>query len=63
MVGTHPLHTLSQPEPPPDLHDRIAAAIRAEAACQQRRRRLRRYAAAGLAALLMLVATVHGGVR
>jgi hypothetical protein len=63
MVGRHPLRTLSRPEPPPDLHDRIVAAIGAEVTRQQRRRRLRRYAAVGLAALLMLVATVHGGVR
>jgi hypothetical protein len=63
MVGPHPLCTLSRPEPPPDLHDRIAAAIRAEAARQQRRRRLRRYAAGGLAALVLLVGIMHGGVR
>lgn len=63
MVGPHPLRTLSRPEPPPDLHDRIVAAIDAEAARQQRHRRLRRYVAGGLAALVMLVVIVHGGVR
>jgi hypothetical protein len=54
----HPLRTLSRPEPPPELHARIAAAIRVEAA-RQRYRRLRRCAFAGVTALLSLVVVVH----
>jgi hypothetical protein len=57
------LRTLSRPEPPPDLHDRIATAIRAEAARQQRRFRLRRFAAIGLMALLAFLVVLYGGVR
>lgn len=49
------LRLLSYPVPPPWLHDRIAAAIRAEAS-RQHRLRLRRYAILGLAALLSLIA-------
>jgi hypothetical protein len=63
MAGPHRLRTLSRLEPPPDLHARIAAAIRAEAARQQRRQRIRRYVAGGLAVLVMLVVIVHGGAR
>jgi hypothetical protein len=57
------LRTLSRPEPPPDLHDRIAAAIHAEAARQQRRYRLRRFATIGLMIILALIIVQHGGVR
>ena len=59
------LRLLSRPAPPPWLHDRIAAAVRAEAARQHRRRlrRLRRYAILGLAALLSLIAMAHGSVH
>lgn len=53
------LRTLSRPEPPPDLHERISVAIRAEAARQQRRHRVRR-AAIGLTAVLVFVVLLHG---
>ncbi len=56
------LRTLSRPEPPPDLHDRIVVAIRAEAA-RQRRQRLRRFAAIGLIAGLARVVMLHGDTR
>ncbi|MDQ2785994.1 MAG: hypothetical protein M3Y58_13445 [Chloroflexota bacterium] len=56
----HPLRTLSRPEPPPELHARIAAAVRVEAARQQQYRRLRRGVFAGVTALLSLVVVVHG---
>jgi hypothetical protein len=58
----HPLRTLSRPEPPPELHARIAAAVRVEAARQQQRR-VRRCALAGVTALLSLVVVVHGVLR
>lgn len=53
------LRVLSRPAPPPWLHDRIAAAVRAEAS-RQHRRRLRRNAILGFAALLSLIAMTHG---
>ncbi len=56
------LRLLSRPAPPPWLHDRIAAAVRAEAS-RQHRRRLRRYAILGFAALLSLIAMAHGSVH
>lgn len=58
----HPLRTLSRPEPPPELHARIAAAVRVEAARQQHRRLWRR-AFAGVTALLSLVVVVHDFLR
>ena len=56
------LRLLSRPAPPPWLHDRIAAAVRAEAS-RQHRRRLRRYAILGLAALLSLIAMADGSMH
>jgi hypothetical protein len=56
------LRSLFCPTPPPWLHDRIAAVIRAEAS-RQHRRRVRRYAILGLATLLSLIAMAHGTVH
>jgi hypothetical protein len=61
VARAHPLWTLSQPEPSPDLHDRIMVTIRAEAARQQRWRLFRRSAACGLAVVVSLVVIAHGG--
>lgn len=58
VYSHHPLRRLSRPEPPSELHARIAAAIRVEAARQQQRRRLRRCAFAGVTVLLSLVVVV-----
>ncbi len=55
------LSLLSRPEPPAWLHDRIVAAIRAEASRQHRRRL--RHAILGLAALLSLIAMMHGSMH
>lgn len=60
--GGGALRLLSHPIPPPWLHDRIAAAIRAEAS-RQHRRRLRRYAVLGLAVLLSLIAMAQSPVH
>lgn len=55
------LRVLSHPAPPPWLHDRIVAMIRAEASRQHRRRL--RHAILGLAALLSLIAMMHGSMH
>ncbi|MCA1666721.1 MAG: hypothetical protein LC793_04835 [Thermomicrobia bacterium] len=55
------LRLLSHPAPPPWLHDRIVATIRAEASRQHRRHL--RHAILGLAALLSLIVMAHGLVH
>ncbi len=55
------LRVLSHPAPPPWLHDRIVATIRAEASRQHRRHL--RHAILGLAALLSLIVMAHGLVH
>ncbi len=55
------LCVLSHPAPPPWLHDRIVAMIRAEASRQHRRHL--RHVILGLAALLSLIVMAHGLVH
>jgi hypothetical protein len=62
LITPSALRTLSRPDPPPDLHPRIVAAIRAEAEGRKRRRRIWR-AAIGAIAVLTLMLVLRDLVR
>jgi len=59
----HPVRALSRPEPPPGLHNRIVAAINAEAARERQRRRLRRCIGLAIAVLPWLIVVAHTDMR